>query len=66
MGMRLNSRLLQLLYLLRNFRFRKIKLLHILSLLLEDEMTSMGFASIIPTSIYAHGTVLVYYNKLFI
>lgn len=50
MGMRLNSRLLQLLYLLRNFRFRKIKLLHILSLLLEDEMTSMGFASIIPAS----------------
>lgn len=50
MGMRLNSRLLQLLYLLRNFRFRKIKLLHILSLLLEDEMTSMGFASILPAS----------------
>lgn len=50
MGMRLNSRLLQLLYLLRNFRFREIKLLHILSLLLEDEMTSMGFASIIPAS----------------
>lgn len=50
MGMRLNSRLLQFLYLLRNFRFREIKLLHILSLLLEDEMTSMGFASIIPAS----------------
>lgn len=50
MGMRLNSHLLQFLYLLRNFRFRKIKLLHILSLLLEDEMTSMGFASIIPAS----------------
>lgn len=49
-GMRLNSRLLQLLYLLRNFRFRKIKLLHILSILVEDEMTSIGSLFIIPAS----------------
>lgn len=69
MGMRLNSRLLQLLYLLRNFPISENKIAAYSEPALGRWNDINGFCihhSRFYQKLYAHGTLIVYYNKLFI